>query len=52
MSEVLVTISRDYLAALEYDSHVYECLLACGVGDWEGYEAAHEMYKEECVDES
>jgi len=44
----LVEVDAEYLAALQKDSAFMECLDACGVVDWEGYEEAYEMYLEEC----
>ena len=42
-----VLIDRSYLEMLEKDSAMMECLDACGVVDWEGWDAAYEMYEEE-----
>ena len=47
MSEVMTTVNREYLLLLERDSHFLECLDACGVDDWEGYNEAQTMYQEE-----
>jgi hypothetical protein len=43
----VVEINKDYKEQLERDSHMLECLDACGVVDWEGYTFATEMYEEE-----
>ena len=40
-------ISQEILDDLEEKAHLLECLLHHGVKNWEGYEAAHQMYDEE-----
>ena len=43
----LIPIDEGYFNAVEKDSHFLECLDACGVRAWEGYEEAQAMYDEE-----
>jgi|TARA_R110002074_G_scaffold96464_3_gene209593 hypothetical protein len=44
---VMTAVDKEYLKRIEEDSHMLECLDACGVLDWEGYKEAKEMYDEE-----
>jgi len=41
---MMVEIDSEYLKLLQKDSMMMECLDACGVCDWEGYNEAQEMY--------
>ena len=43
----MTAVDKEYLKRIEEDSHMLECLDACGVLDWEGYKEAKEMYDEE-----
>ena len=43
----LIPIDEGYFKAVEKDSHFLECLDACGVRAWEGYDEAQAMYDEE-----
>jgi len=43
----LISIDESYFKAVEKDSHFLECLDACGVRAWEGYDEAQEMYDKE-----
>jgi hypothetical protein len=42
-----VTISREEYASLLEDSNFLNCLEACGVDNWQGYDYAREMYNHE-----
>lgn len=42
-----VTIPKSEYARLIKDSDFLDCLLACGVDNWQGYDDAVEMYEEE-----
>lgn len=43
MEKETVTISTDEYAQLLRDSEFLECLIACGVDNWEGYSDALKM---------
>ena len=45
-----ITISMNEYKSLVHDSEFLDCLSACGVDDWEGYEHAQEMMDAGVVD--
>jgi hypothetical protein len=49
MSEIMTNVNKQYLDKLEGDAHLLECLDACGVSDWNGFDKAYQMYTDECV---
>jgi hypothetical protein len=42
-----VVINRDYLGMLQKDSAMMECLDACKVVNWSGYDDALKMFEQE-----
>lgn len=42
-----ISVDAIYLETLQKDSEFLECLTACGVDSWDGFEEALEMYEEE-----
>ena len=47
VSAVVVTIPRDEYIALIYDAGMLACLRAKGVGNWEGYKDAIDLFEAE-----
>ncbi|MNT01254.1 hypothetical protein D3C72_1357140 [compost metagenome] len=45
--EDTVTISKDEYEALQRDRELLNCLEACGVDNWSGWDDAMEMFTEE-----
>jgi hypothetical protein len=46
-----MVVDRDYLESLQNDSAMLECLDACKVANWAGYDDAVIMYEKENTDE-
>jgi spermidine/putrescine-binding protein len=46
-----VVVDRDYLEKLQNDSAMLECLDACKVTNWSGYDEAVTMFEKENTDE-
>lgn len=46
-----VVIAKTALTQLEDDSDKLDCLKACGVDNWQGYDDAMEMYREDRKEE-
>jgi hypothetical protein len=42
-------VSSAYLAFIIADSHKYECMMTCGLEDWERYQMGIAMYESEKV---
>lgn len=47
MEQQTVTISKVEYEQLLQDSEFLECLEACGVDNWDGYDDAREMYQQQ-----
>ena len=42
--EETIMVSKELLCSLKKDADFLSCLQACGVDNWDGYTAAHELY--------
>lgn len=47
MNEETVTISKKEYESLKEDSHWLQCLENAGVDNWEGYDFARELWRED-----
>jgi len=46
MSEKMIVVNETYYLAIQQDSEFLECLDACKVHEWDGYQEAVEMHEE------
>lgn len=46
MSEEMITITKEEYKELLSQACFFNCLVAAGVDNWDGYEYAQEMYQE------
>ena len=46
VSQEMVTISKEEYESLKEDSEILDCLRACGVDNWQGWDDAMDMYHE------
>ena len=51
MNKIRIEVDADYYFALERDAIKLQCLMDCGVDNWDGYEAAMDAYREEVVED-
>jgi hypothetical protein len=51
MEEETVTIKKSEYEQLIEDSNWLSCLEGCGVDNWQGYDDARDMYREEFPEE-
>lgn len=47
MNEDQILVDADLFEALNRDAIKLQCLMDCGVDNWEGYESALEAYRSE-----
>lgn len=51
MNKLRIEVDADYYIALERDAIKLQCLMDCGVDNWDGYEAAMDAYRGEVVED-